>query len=331
MMHVSTPSILTAEARAYIAEGHKDFKLAKLLSNDRVTITRDHARRMIEAYHAEQLITTLKVVPSNKHHAESREEWFMRAQAAAEPVFAKAGYPLPPKIRIGCGWPSGGKRSHALGEAWPSGVSGDTTYEIFINPRMSTAILQGDMVDKDHPMFAEGDLQVLCTVWHEFVHCALWHAGYDKHKHGAEFKALAADIGQEIKNRKGGTAWLPEYIKQAQAVLDEIGPYPMAPMLGMTSAKPTQTTRMLLIVDPDNEKYKLRMSRETITVFKLPFSPAKKLMVIDPMSALKSEYISEALVAEGLAIADEKGKLTITTAGHDRAMEIIDDILSSGE
>lgn len=321
--------MLTNEVRELISRGMGDKLLARALSSDRVTVTRHQARKLIDLYRLETAISEGKSLPrpaTNRMHAESREEWCIRVQAAAEPKFSAAGSPLPTKIRIGCGFPSGGKRAHTWGECWQSTESGDSTFEIFINPRLNTSRGDTDFVPVGHPMYLEGDLNVFETVIHELCHAALWHAGHEKHNHGPIFKELATTMGLVVVNKKGGTTLTQSGKDWALEVLEDIGPYPMAPLMIPIAVAKTQPTRQLLLLDPDHSDYKVRMAREPIGSWGVPKSPAGKDMVIEPMSALKTKYVQDELVALGYGkVAGTK--LEITERGLDAANAIIENIL----
>lgn len=63
---------------------------------------------------------------------QTREEWLQAAaREFASELFEAQGYAVP-RIRVGVGFPSAGKRSNVIGECWTRAASGDDTHEIII-------------------------------------------------------------------------------------------------------------------------------------------------------------------------------------------------------
>ena len=321
-------TMLTSEVRKILIDNPEITgpQLAERLSNGHVQLSRHQGKRLLQAWKLEQAIAKgeTKPAPSNNYHAETREEWFMRAVAAIEATVAKAGYKLP-KVRIGCGFPQGGKRSNSLGECWGSkhSIAGDEVFNIFINPRLNTAQHDGTWMRAGHDRQHQGgDVTVLGTVWHEYAHAVLFTEDYEhhnKHPHGKEFKALIHEMGMEMIHKKGSTIFTDEGLKLAHKVLEEIGPYPMAPLdTGVTSAKKKQTTRMVRCFDPQDEKYSVRCTREVLAKG-TPVTPDGRRMLVDLVSLLKTYYIDDKLIAEGLVERGDKNTLEITDKGEEFA------------
>lgn len=106
----------------------------------------------------------------------TREQWLAQLVFALRPMFAEAGYPLPEKIRVACGWPSmatGKDRRRVGGEAWSALCSADGTHETFLSPMMADPIDVG------------------AVLVHELVHHAVGVAA----GHGPLFRRCALAVG----------------------------------------------------------------------------------------------------------------------------------------
>lgn len=326
---------LTTEIRAIIVANPSITgpDLAAKLSNEHVQYSRHQGKRWLKEYKLEEAIAKGEAKPSpdtNWRDAENREEWFVRVVAAVEPKFKTLGYVVP-KLRIGCGWMSGGKRSKAMGEAWRSSSSADEIYNIFISPRLNTAIAAGDWVQEHETQYHEGDLTVINTVIHEIFHTVLWHKKcevHDKAPHGKTFQKLCAEFDMNMLNKKGSTNFTPDGVEWAKKISEEVGPYPMAPITVETSAKPTQTTRQVKVFDGDDPTYFVRMTRDMIGKHGLPRTPAGKEMMIDPFSALRTKYTQEEVEGKDLAFKSDEGAWEITKKGQREANAIIDEIVN---
>src|SRR5580698_11358828 len=88
----------------------------------------------------------------------TREEWLNQAVSAMRPMFRDAGFALPTKIKVSCGWPCRkalrgpvtGNRS--IGQCFPRSSSIDGYSEIFVSPVL------------------ENKVHVLETLVHELIH-----------------------------------------------------------------------------------------------------------------------------------------------------------------
>lgn len=153
----------------------------------------------------------------------TREEWLT---AAVEHLRARfpAELPVPPRVRVSCGWPrsrSGGKGAQrAIGEAWSAIASADGTPETFVSPEL------------DDPAV------ILATLAHELCHHAV-EAIHPGSGHRGAFPVLATKIGLEG----------PPTATYAGAALEAelrdlagyLGAYPGArldPQIGMGERKP---------------------------------------------------------------------------------------------
>ncbi|MBK5145873.1 transcription elongation protein SprT [Budviciaceae bacterium BWR-B9] len=146
--------------------------------------------------------------------ARTREEWLNNAILLLDPVFENLGAPLPAKIRVAIGFPSGGLRGKSVGECWDPSVSRDGCYEIFIRP------------DYEYPEPRENyDIQILATLVHELIHAALGL----KEGHGTRFRRMAKTLSLEGKATAtyAGESF-SEFIKP---IVEKIGTMPHALML----------------------------------------------------------------------------------------------------
>ena len=81
----------------------------------------------------------MSVIKPNHHP--NRESWLNGVAGRLRPAFAQLGAPLPDRLRIAIGFPSGGQRAKATGECWDSTASADGTFEILIRPVNAARIL----------------------------------------------------------------------------------------------------------------------------------------------------------------------------------------------
>lgn len=157
----------------------------------------------------------------------TREEWLSSFIAEVRPVFAAAGFPLPDKIRVTCGFPSKAARSERarrISEHWSPSASQDGTHEILISPVI------------DDPVEATG------VVVHE-----LCHAATDGDGHQGRFPAAARALSLEGKpsQARGGDKFRQEF----GALINALGPYPHARL--NVQGRKTQSTRMIKAWCPD--------------------------------------------------------------------------------
>lgn len=175
---------------------------------------------------------------------ETREQWLNAAVDLLRPEFkTRAKVDLPKKIRISCGFPSGGKRSKAVAECWGKASSTDGTSEIFISPRL------------------DDDMDVLGTVVHEAAHAGV---GLDK-KHGPVFKAAGTAMLLEGKPKSMGAG--KEFAAQiGERLLKTLGKYPHASLKGGVSSGPAkQSTRLLKVFCRDCD-YTMRITHKWLVI-----------------------------------------------------------------
>lgn len=156
----------------------------------------------------------------------SREHWLGELVSALRPAFAEAGFPLPKRIRVACGWPSRSAlagRNRRIGEAWSERCSADGTHETFLSPVLADPV------------------EVGAVLVHELVH----HAVGVEHGHKGPFRRCALAMGLEGSMR--ATTAGPALRERLHALAERIGPYPHAALQGGDGRK-KQTTRMLKVV-----------------------------------------------------------------------------------
>lgn len=186
-----------------------------------------------------------------------REAWLTAVAERLEPVFLEAGFPVPSNIRVTCGFPSRGGRGKRIGECWASTASKDEHFEIMVSPVL------------EEPMFVAGVLA------HELCHAA---AGL-KCGHRGTFKKLATSIG--LVGKMSATIPGDIFIKHAQPILTDVGPYPHA-MLNPTasSGPPKQTTRNLKLTCPKCG-YRASTTRYWLDTAGAPICPADETQMVE--------------------------------------------------
>ena len=179
----------------------------------------------------------------------TREEWLEEGMSELSTEFVRLGQPLPPRIRVTCGFTSGGTRKRKggktlIGECWDSTRSGDATFEVMISPV------------EDDPV------RVLGILTHELCHAA---AGL-KAGHGPAFGVLAR--GMKLEGSLTATTVGIPFETLTAAIRQRLGDYPHAKL--DTSTRKVQTTRMLRCVCSCG--YTVRLSAKWIKVG-LPHCP----------------------------------------------------------
>jgi len=152
----------------------------------------------------------------------TREEYLAAFVAAARPVFAAAGFPVPAAVRVGVGWTSKGSKAKAIGECWSVACSDDGTWEIILSPALA-----------DGPRVAD-------VLTHELIHAAV---GLECGHKGPFLQAKRA-LGLDGKATAtvAGALWHDLF----DAAVAALGDYPHARLDGAQSSGPKkQGTRML--------------------------------------------------------------------------------------
>jgi len=153
---------------------------------------------------------------------DERALWLRAAADLLREDFAKAGWPLPDKIRFG--FSTKGKGTQKVSECWHSPASADGAYEIFIR------------ADQDEPV------PILGFLVRELVHAAL---PIDS-SHSTKFYLAAKDIGLTGPMRIA----VPNHLLEARlkAIADHLGPLPHRALnisWSPFAARKVQTGRML--------------------------------------------------------------------------------------
>lgn len=160
---------------------------------------------------------------------DNREAWLERAVAALRPDLEAAGYPVPPRVRVACGFPSTralSQKKARVGECWDAKASADGANEILISPRVHEPVLALDVLV------------------HELGHAAVGlecgHKGpFRKFMRavGLEGKPTSTHAGERLRTR-------------LDALAAELGPYPHSAFTALQRAK-KQTTRLVKCECPE--------------------------------------------------------------------------------
>lgn len=163
----------------------------------------------------------------NKPKYDTREKWLLEAVALMTPLFEKAGYKVPEKIRVSCGWPSKrglSKKSPTIGQCWANEAASDKIAQIFISPVLSK------------PVAEYGVLDVLA---HEVAHAVVGI----KEKHNKVFTKCVRSIG--LEGKPTSTFGGEEFMAQAKKWYEKLGAYPHGQLSGLKSPEKKQTTRLV--------------------------------------------------------------------------------------
>ena len=174
--------------------------------------------------------------------AATREEWLERMTTALRPKFKKAGYALPRRVRVSCGWPAEGalRKEMRIGECWVASASEGGTPEIFVSPALADSV------------------QVAGTLVHELIHAVL----PEKEDHGKKFRAAMAPLG--LEGKATATTIGDELRAELAGIVKEIGPYPHARIKFNRRTK-KQSTRLLKAACPECG-YTIRVTAKWVEV-----------------------------------------------------------------
>lgn len=157
---------------------------------------------------------------------QAREVWLRTAVVKLRPVFSAAGYEVPSKVAVSCGWPSSratAGRKRAIGEAWGSTASRDKHFEIFISPVL------------------DDGLRVLEVLVHELVHVTVGlEAG-----HKGRFAQCARAVG--LEGKMTATVAGDVLCGKLRGIVGKIGKYPHGSLEAMTNAKKKQKARLVKV------------------------------------------------------------------------------------
>jgi hypothetical protein len=181
-----------------------------------------------------------------------REAWLAAAVAYFKPDFEVYGYPPPDRLRVTCGWPSKGAlalKARRIGECWHPKASADGTVEIFISP------------------FLADPVEVGATLVHELDHAAVGN----EWRHKGPFRELALQLG--LVGPMRSTSASPQLQARLNALSEELGPYPHAPLNVNEQERKKQSTR-LLKCECRMCGYTIRITQKWVKKVGLPICPA---------------------------------------------------------
>lgn len=192
----------------------------------------------------------------------TREEWLNMQVTALRPLFQDAGYPLPDKIAVTCGWPAvkAMGKQRRIGECWNPECSREGTTEIFISPLLSETMSEQGVVP---------------TLYHELIHAAVG----THHGHKGAFAKAAKKLG--LTGKMTATVAGAELLGRLTAVLVPFD-YPHS-TLDATKVKrePKQTTRMVKC-ECDECGYVVRTTRKWLTERGAPICPCNGKVMTAP-------------------------------------------------
>ena len=173
----------------------------------------------------------------------TREQWLLQMIERLRTIFHETGYPLPPHIRVSCGWPtqralapSGKNRS--IGQCFSTACSADAAHEVFISPALD---------DKQ---------RVVEVLVHEMCHAV----NNCQHGHGPIFRKIASAVG--LEGKMTATIAGPRLRERLNALMSEMLDYPHRTLDVHVNEK-KQGTRLLKIVCPAC-RYTARTTRHWI-------------------------------------------------------------------
>lgn len=157
----------------------------------------------------------------------TREEWLIALTDILRTDFESIGVTLPDRIKLSCGWPSGGGRNtKRIGQCWNKSVSREGNTEIFISPTVDDSV------------------EVAAILVHELVHAAI---GTEK-GHGKEFKKVALAMGLTGKMRS--TSAGAELRERLIDIVNSVGAYPHACLSLDSNGRKKEGTRLLKVKCP---------------------------------------------------------------------------------
>jgi hypothetical protein len=173
----------------------------------------------------------------------TREDWLNQMVERLRPLYRDAGYQLPDRIKVSCGWPTHRAiaptgKSRTIGQCFSTQCSAGQVNEIFVSPCISDAA------------------QAAAVLCHELIHalddCRNGHKG--------PFRRVATAIG--LAGKMTATHAGPDLAECLNALCAELGPYPHA-TLDYEIGRKKQTTRLLKVSCPDCG-YTVRTTRQWI-------------------------------------------------------------------
>lgn len=184
----------------------------------------------------------------------TREAWLEAAIKKLIPVFKKAGYIIPKKVKVSCGWPSGRPGGKVIAECWSPNCSKGGYHEIFMSPVKSCV---------------HGTNGVLSDLIHELIHATIGN----EYGHKKPFKDAMKAIGLEGKAKSSGAG--KELCGTIKSIAKKLGPYPHKPITPSNKPTKTQTTRYIKVGCPECE-YICRVTRIHLDNAGPPLCPTHK-------------------------------------------------------
>lgn len=190
----------------------------------------------------------------------TREQFLNKAVDALRPWFKQAGFPVPDKVRVTCGWPSSNalaRKKRHIGECWPRSASKDKFNEIFISPCVDEFVA-GQRAQ------CVGEILV-----HELVHAV----DDCKNAHKGPFKKVMKAVGLEGKP----TATEPgdALYAELKRIESRLCGYPHAKLDATKTKRKAQTTRMVKCECGDCG-YTVRTTRKWLEDVGAPICPCNK-------------------------------------------------------
>lgn len=171
-----------------------------------------------------------------------REWWLFEAAKFLLALMVEQGIEAVP-VRVSCGWPSRGgmgQGKHVIGQCFAQEVCADGISQIFVSPRISDSV------------------QVLGTLLHELIHASVGC----QHGHKKPFSQAARKVG--LIGPPTATEVGPELQVVLQAFVEQVGPYPHAPIRVMQ--RPKVGSRLRLYECQCDPPVKVRAGRDDLRV-----------------------------------------------------------------
>jgi hypothetical protein len=193
----------------------------------------------------------------------TREQWLNKATNLMRPTFAKAGFPIPEKVKVSCGWPhqhGAARKNRRVGECWGPKTSSDKMVQVFISPTLD-----------DH----DGDgVELLGVLAHEMAHAAV---GVDV-GHKGRFVACIRALG--LEGKPTATHAGAEFVLGVAApIMAKAGRYPHGRMQP-TQRDKVQTTRLLKVQCPKCG-YICRVTRVWLDAVGAPLCPCNSEPMVE--------------------------------------------------
>jgi hypothetical protein len=162
----------------------------------------------------------------------TRESWLNSLAEVLRPAFKRAGFPLPDKLHISCGWPTRRalitptSKSRTMGQCFGSACSSDGHSEIFITPALADS------------------MEVAEVLVHELCHAALDCDG----GHGPQFRKVATAMG--LSGKMTSTHAGQDLARRLNDILGSMAKYPHATLDKLQPGK-KEGTRLIKIICGD--------------------------------------------------------------------------------